>query len=518
MLDQQVLTKRTSGDFFDNLQSVLERYHFEAKDIYNCDETGLTTVQRPPNVVADRGAKQVGQVTSAERGCLVTMNVAVNAQGNFIPPFLIFPRVHFKPHMIKNAPTGTVGAAHSSGWMTSDNFEVWLDHFIKHTGCSTEHKVLLLLDNHDSHLSLAILDKAKTNGVVMLTFPPHCSHKLQPLDRSVYGPLKAFYNSACNSWQLNNPGKPMTIYDIAENLGQAFPKAFVPENIQSGFRVSGIYPYDRDVFHEDEFLSSFVSDRPESTNEEQHDNAGDADRLNEQQVERQQDADVEANNSQPSPQGNKNKPAEYYSPEVVRPYPKAAARKTAGRGRRKGRTMVLTDTPVKSQLESELAEREAKKLKAKRTLKLSPVAKRPKAAKAQPQQESSSDDDEVLANLLDHDTSDEELSDEEPVQPLLPEDTSFSVGNYVLVKFSSKKSTQHSVGKLLYIFTSQKKVRAKFLKPAKKGFLDPEEEDIYDVSIDDIIMKLPQPTPSGGTLRASQFFSFSVDLTSFHCV
>ena len=29
----------------------------------------------------------------------------------------------------------------------------------------------------------------------MLSFPPHCSHKLQPLDRSVFGPLKDFISS-----------------------------------------------------------------------------------------------------------------------------------------------------------------------------------------------------------------------------------------------------------------------------------------------------------------------------------
>ena len=47
----------------------------------------------------------------------------------------------------------------------------------------------------------------KNNGVVILSFPPHCSHELQPLDRSVYGPLKKYVNSFCDSWMRNNPGK-----------------------------------------------------------------------------------------------------------------------------------------------------------------------------------------------------------------------------------------------------------------------------------------------------------------------
>ncbi|CAH2016563.1 unnamed protein product [Acanthoscelides obtectus] len=92
--------------------------------------------------------------------------------------------------MLSGAPPGSAGAANQSGWMKKEHFLHWCQHFVKHTGCSKERPVLLLLDNHDSHLSIDSLDYLKENGVTVLSFPPHCSHKLQPLDRSVYGPLK----------------------------------------------------------------------------------------------------------------------------------------------------------------------------------------------------------------------------------------------------------------------------------------------------------------------------------------
>jgi len=80
--------------FFDNLSTVLERHSFKASDIWNVNETGVTTVQRPNRVVARRGHKQIGSMTSAEQGTLVT--VAVSAAGNSVPPYFVFPRVHFK--------------------------------------------------------------------------------------------------------------------------------------------------------------------------------------------------------------------------------------------------------------------------------------------------------------------------------------------------------------------------------------------------------------------------------------
>jgi len=62
--------------------------------------------------------------------------------------------------------------------MTATEFLVYLDHFIKHVKPSPTDSVLLLLDNHFSHIDIQIIDKAKSNGVIMLSFPPHCTHCL----------------------------------------------------------------------------------------------------------------------------------------------------------------------------------------------------------------------------------------------------------------------------------------------------------------------------------------------------
>lgn len=50
--------------FFSRLGEVLEKNHFDGADIWNVDETGITTVQAPSRVVACRGVKQVGAMTS----------------------------------------------------------------------------------------------------------------------------------------------------------------------------------------------------------------------------------------------------------------------------------------------------------------------------------------------------------------------------------------------------------------------------------------------------------------------
>ncbi|EFX70829.1 hypothetical protein DAPPUDRAFT_60856, partial [Daphnia pulex] len=173
---------------------------------FNADESGFTTVHAPDGIIARKGRKQIGSITSGERGTLVTVCLAVSATGTSIPPYFVFPRVHFKEYFLNGAPLGSVGSANKSGWMSDKDFVLFMKHFIQNVRPSKENEVVLFFDNHSSHLSIEVLNLAKDNGVVMITFPPHCSHLLQPLDRSVFGPFKRYYNSYCSSWMKDHPG------------------------------------------------------------------------------------------------------------------------------------------------------------------------------------------------------------------------------------------------------------------------------------------------------------------------
>jgi len=96
----------------------------------------------------------------------------------------------------------------------------------------------------------------------MVTIPPHCSHKVQPLDCTVFRPFKRYYNVAVKSWMLDNPGKATTIYNIPQMVAVAFARSMTIENISSGFRVTGIYPFHPNVHSQSEFAPSLVTDRP----------------------------------------------------------------------------------------------------------------------------------------------------------------------------------------------------------------------------------------------------------------
>lgn len=248
------------GIFFSNLKYVMDKHSFEPHSIYNMDETGVTTVQTPNRVIAEKGTKIVGGITSGERGTLVTVIVAVSAIGILIPPMFVFPRKKYHPDFVKDGPAGCVGVSNGSGWCQKDEFCRFLSHFATHTRCSKENKVLLLLDNHQSHISLPAIDYCNENGIVMLSFPPHCTHKMQPLDKSVFRSFKYNVNNACDNWMRSNPGRKISIYDIPGIVNISLPTAANVKNIQAGFASTGIYPLNDQIFDEIDFMPSTVNE------------------------------------------------------------------------------------------------------------------------------------------------------------------------------------------------------------------------------------------------------------------
>jgi len=81
----------------------------------------------------------------------------------------IFPRVRYHKRLVDGIPAGCIGASHKSGWMTKENFLVFLQHVVKHCKSTVEKPVLLLLDNHESHLSVEGIQFAKDHGVHLLS-------------------------------------------------------------------------------------------------------------------------------------------------------------------------------------------------------------------------------------------------------------------------------------------------------------------------------------------------------------
>lgn len=170
----------------------------------------------------------------------ITCLACINALGKKIPPVLIYP--------------GTSGDLWSSwtqdvdeedeifftttlnGWSSHQVGMSWLrdvfHRFTKPSRVTT--KRLLLLDGHSSHINLAFVDWADRNGIILLVFPPHTTHRLQPLDVGCFQPLSTAYSIELDKLMNSSGGRvSMTKTLFYPMFREAWQNSFTAENICS---------------------------------------------------------------------------------------------------------------------------------------------------------------------------------------------------------------------------------------------------------------------------------------------
>lgn len=559
--------KTAVTEFFNNLTNVLERYNFTAERIFNFDESGVSTVLDTPKVLAPKSQKQVGQIVSSERGELVTFGAIISASGNTIPPLFVFPRVHYKDHFLEGAPEGSIGAANRSGWINSEIFISVLTHIKKHTLCSKDNPILLLCDNHESHISLQAITYARDNGIIVVTFPPHTSHRLQPLDIAVFGPFKAKLKTAFNNWHMMNPGKTVGIYNIPKLVRLAYYESFTAKNIISGFTKPGIWPFNEMAFSDDDFvpINVYISGNPKNTldnqntssailepqpvccmpsnqihEEDQQLSIADTRELTPPSFQFAQGSTVETTEPPAISRRPESQPEQSellsnkdpITPEVIRPYPTAIKNKKTNKGRQPGKSRIYTDTPEKNALEEKHRQKELKKLEQERRARaremkrvLPDLNSKPKNKKKIRKVESDDSESEgsqisfqeSSTSSFDFDESDESNEDTSRCDTIDITSENIKENSFILVKFE-KKTPVYYVGKVLSCY-SRREFRVSYLrkKPGSWSFVFPDIEDIHTLYISDIAMILPEPKPPlYCTARMSGLLTFAINLNNFN--
>jgi hypothetical protein len=216
------------------------------------------------------------------------------------------------------------------------------------------------------------------------------------------------------------------------------------------------------------------------------------------------------------------------TPEMIRPFPKAKPRKVTNKGRKPGKTRILTETPEKEELERQENKKMLKTRKsAKRNVLIdideSEIARQQKQSLktktlTKRRKKSESEDSDISCSNV-------SSGESNYVPEELDKDFDHSVnglnsGDYIVVRFSTESNRKvspdiHYVG-LVENIHSNEKCSVNFMRRRGNSltFFFPENEDkVDDINFGNIVLRLPPPVSVGGTSRSVQHKAFGIDLT-----
>ncbi|CAK1549453.1 unnamed protein product [Leptosia nina] len=78
----------------------------------------------------------------------------------------------------------------------------------------------------------------------------------EPLDVSFMRPLSTYYSAEVKKWLRDHPGRVVTPYQVAKLFGQAYLKAATMLTAINGFRKCGVWPLDKNVFTDADFIAA----------------------------------------------------------------------------------------------------------------------------------------------------------------------------------------------------------------------------------------------------------------------
>ena len=136
-----------------------------------------------------------------------------------------------------------------TGWTNQKLGLAWLKRFDQFTKKKARRSWrLLICDGHGSHVTKEFLDYSIKNRIIVMVFPSHSTHTLQPLDVGIFRPLSSYYSSELLRQQQRSQGLlPVVKADFYRLFKSAYASSFTKANIIAAFEATGIWPMDRTV-------------------------------------------------------------------------------------------------------------------------------------------------------------------------------------------------------------------------------------------------------------------------------
>ena len=175
-------------NYFNKLGAVLRKYNFQPHNMYNMNEKGfLLGVHNPAKVIVrHRHCPPIEKMDGSREW--ITVVECTCADSSMLPPLVIYKGKGLYRGWFTEVDDQNAKFAHSDkGYMTDKLAIEWLQAFDMATKEHAQGQPrFLLMDGHHTHYSLKMIRYAVENNIIMMSYPGHSTHLLQPLDVSLF--------------------------------------------------------------------------------------------------------------------------------------------------------------------------------------------------------------------------------------------------------------------------------------------------------------------------------------------
>lgn len=271
------------NEYFDLLYHKIKKYNVQPENTYNMDEKGcmIGVIGRSKRVFSRAVYEAEGRAKVIQDGNRewVTVLASVCADGSSLPYAIIYAakNSNIQDNWVNDMdPEEDVAfvASSESGWTDNELGLAWLrDVFQPNTKLKAGRSWrLLILDGHGSHMTVDFIEYCHQNRILLMVYPPHSTHTLQPLDVALFKPLSTAYSSELEQHiSLSHGILPVKKPDFFLIFRSAYAKAFTSKNITKSFKCTGIWPIDRsqviDRFYTTPSPPNTLKDTPEAASQ-----------------------------------------------------------------------------------------------------------------------------------------------------------------------------------------------------------------------------------------------------------
>lgn len=174
---------------------------------------------------------------------MVTAIECISGDGRSLSPLIIWPASTHRSNWSTYETPGWHYAYSENGYNDSYISLQWLKQVFD---CETKELAqgkprILICDGFGTHETLEVLEFCLENNIVLCRLPSHTSHKLQPCDVGVFGPLKTAYR---NQVERLSQGGVDTVgkEDFTSLYSPARKVAITKRNIKAAWAATGLFP------------------------------------------------------------------------------------------------------------------------------------------------------------------------------------------------------------------------------------------------------------------------------------